>query len=253
MDIGKNSNIGTKRLENQDRVDVLQRDTFALLLLCDGMGGHFGGSLASTITINVFKNEFFTTLPESFDSNNINNFVQWFQNTLEKVKTNMKNAANGDEAKMDMGTTLTGAFVDSKSKTIIIFNIGDSRTFLLTKNGDLHQITKDHNVYNKLVLEDGWSKIDALKFKGWRALTSALGPLKKTKLEIHNVSDHYNIIQMLLSTSDGVHGFLDNMAITQILKTKENPDDTCEILVEQAMLNHSNDNLSAGIIVLDEK
>lgn len=52
-----NTNIGVVREENQDRATVIENNVGTLALLCDGMGGHFGGSLASSITINTFESE----------------------------------------------------------------------------------------------------------------------------------------------------------------------------------------------------
>ena len=52
-----NTNIGVVREENQDRAVVVEGSAATLALLCDGMGGHFGGSLAASITINTFASE----------------------------------------------------------------------------------------------------------------------------------------------------------------------------------------------------
>ena len=50
------TNIGVVRDENQDKANVFENDYVLVAVLCDGMGGHFGGSLASAITIETFKN-----------------------------------------------------------------------------------------------------------------------------------------------------------------------------------------------------
>lgn len=50
------TNIGVVREENQDRAAVFENDYVLVAVLCDGMGGHFGGSIASSIAIETFKN-----------------------------------------------------------------------------------------------------------------------------------------------------------------------------------------------------
>lgn len=52
------TNVGVVRSENQDRAAVFTNDKFTLAILCDGMGGHQGGSFASSITIATFEKEF---------------------------------------------------------------------------------------------------------------------------------------------------------------------------------------------------
>lgn len=55
------TDVGVVRKENQDRAAFFEKGDVALAILCDGMGGHTGGSFASSLTINSFEKEFART------------------------------------------------------------------------------------------------------------------------------------------------------------------------------------------------
>ena len=58
MDYIKATDKGVYREENQDRAEVFENDFVLMAILCDGMGGHFNGSLAASITIETFRERF---------------------------------------------------------------------------------------------------------------------------------------------------------------------------------------------------
>lgn len=241
---------GNYRTENQDKTGVFLSEDVGLFVLCDGMGGHYGGALASNITVNTFNQRFHNTLPLA--ENNINSYVAWFKTTVEIAKQEMTKLGENDEAKLDMGTTVTAAIFSNKEKFLYIFNIGDSRTYVIKKEGDLEQITVDHNLLNRLIREEGFSELKAKKVHYFTALTSALGPQKKTKIEVFDLSYEFDNISGLLATSDGVHGFIDKPSMEMILKKNIEPQEKVELLVNNALENNSTDNASAIFIELNK-
>nr|WP_318030611.1 protein phosphatase 2C domain-containing protein [Mycoplasmopsis bovis] len=199
MDFGRVSEKGTRRLENQDAVAILNNENCTVLLLCDGMGGHYGGAIASSTTVKVFKQRFDNNFPNS-DENDSNIYIKWIRETISACKKEMTKIGDRDEAKLDMGTTVTGALVNSKYKFILIFNIGDSRTYILDNSDQITQATVDHNYLNQLI-SDGISEQEAKKSTNRFSLTSALGPTKNTRLDISTIlSDDYNRVKAIIST-----------------------------------------------------
>ncbi|QSF13442.1 PP2C family serine/threonine-protein phosphatase [Mycoplasma sp. Mirounga ES2805-ORL] len=251
MKYGMKSDVGRVRLENQDRVGIFFNKNITLLILCDGMGGHFGGGLASSTTLNVFDKKFSTNFPVD-KINDPYVISDWFRSTVNSARNEMIKISHNDEAKLDMGTTVTATIIDKENKIIYVFNIGDSRTYVLTRYGEIKQITIDHNLYNKLIAE-GVPPVEAKMNRYHAALTSALGPQKTTKIELFDVSKHYDEISLFLATSDGVHDFIDLPILEQILRSELEPEAKCEELVFEALTNQSTDNCTAGIVVLDNK
>ncbi|MBW0594500.1 serine/threonine-protein phosphatase [Mycoplasmopsis anatis] len=239
---------GDFRDENQDRVEIIEKDNTVLALLCDGMGGHFGGSFASSIAVNVIVNEFLNSFNQNLDDHK-----KWFYDLIDIVKINMKKQSINEEMH-DMGTTLTAALIFRKQKKIIIFNSGDSRTYILNKNDDLIQITVDHNYYNQLI-QEGYDKIVANSQRESKYLTSALGPSKKTTLEVFELNtESYMKTKSILLTSDGIHGFINNDEIELIVKNSDlSLKSRIETILTSAQIANSNDNMSVAIIDFNEE
>ncbi|MGP1451799.1 MAG: PP2C family protein-serine/threonine phosphatase [Metamycoplasmataceae bacterium] len=253
MEFGTKSNVGNYRKENQDRVDIFHNQHFHFLILCDGMGGHYGGSLASSTTISTFRKEF---LGKNFpiDSDNFEDYTFWFKQTIKKCIDEMIKKANGDEAKLDMGTTVTCALVNTKAKILTIFNIGDSRTFILSTDGELKQVTKDQNLLNNLIAEGMNEREAKLAAPNWAALVSALGPYKRRKIAVFNIEKKwYERIYAIITTCDGIHDFVRIPTMEAILNKRNTIGENLEILINEALDNKSTDNVTAGMIVLDNK
>lgn len=64
------SDVGIVRPENQDRVGVAVKGDWVLAMLCDGMGGHYGGSKAASIAIQTFEQYFQNHFDENIDYKN---------------------------------------------------------------------------------------------------------------------------------------------------------------------------------------
>lgn len=235
-----NTNIGVVREENQDRATVIENNVGTLALLCDGMGGHFGGSLASSITINTFESEM-ESLP--IDKTKI---FEWFKNGIKQCKSNMIAEAGNDAMKKDMGTTVTAAIIYKDTKDIFIFNIGDSRTYIF--DGLLHQITVDHNLMNYYIFEENMSEFQAAKLPGAAALTSALGPNKKTNIEAFTIDNSHDRRTIIL-TSDGIHDYITKPNFEMIVSGNGTLFEKTDKLINQAIMGESTDNLT--IIMLE--
>ncbi|MBR2999034.1 MAG: serine/threonine-protein phosphatase [Mycoplasmataceae bacterium] len=238
------TNIGVVREENQDRAAVFENDYVLVAVLCDGMGGHFGGSIASSIAVETFKNRM------NYLRSNEDNVYEWFKETIKKAQQNMILESGNDESKRDMGTTITSAIVFKDRKNIVIFNIGDSRTYLF--DGQLHQITVDHNLMNYYIKNEGISSFEAAKMPGAAALTSALGPSKKTNIEAFNIDENNSPNKrFLLLTSDGIHDYIEKPQIELIMGQNVDMLEKAKVLISEAIKGRSTDNLTVVIVEVD--
>lgn len=235
------SDVGVVRSENQDLAAIFKNKKGVMFaILCDGMGGHMGGSYASKIAISTFEKEFYKNFPSKTNLDNINS---WFKTSIIKSKKEMTNFAKKDRPLLDMGTTLTATVI--LEDEIIVYNIGDSRTYIY--NGLLEQITKDHNLRNFFIKNHGYTEEHAATLMGATALTYALGPKKKMMIDTYRV-ERDDSIKFIILTSDGIHDYISKPNFEKIIMANESIELKAEVLIKQAIKGKSADNLTVAIV-----
>ncbi|UUD36409.1 protein phosphatase 2C domain-containing protein [Mycoplasmopsis citelli] len=249
MIIASKSIKGNYRSKNDDRIGVFENEWATLAILCDGIGGYSGGDIAANIVVSEFGINF----QKEFKFTEFTQIEQWVDKTVFKCRSLIKKAALQNKITQNMGTTLTGAIILPTQQKALLFNSGDSRVYILTKNKNLIQATKDNNVENKLI-EEGHSIEVAKKNPLASYLTSAVGLNIKTTIHFEEIeSEIYQKIAKFLITSDGVHSFLYLMELQHILNMELTPNEQIDELLERATLAESTDNISAIIIDMEHK
>lgn len=120
-----------------------------------------------------------------------------------------------------------------RSRTAHLFQVGDSRIWRLRDN-KLECLTRDHS-----------RTIGA----GRQVLTRAMGG--DTRLEVDYASSDLAVGDIYILTSDGVHGFLSRARMQGILRATEKPEVAAQTLVEAALANGSDDNVSCQVLHVD--
>jgi protein phosphatase len=139
-----------------------------IYVVCDGMGGHSAGEVASHMAVNTLQAFFNEHWQAQFPSANV--IAEGILLANEVIyDTNQKNASSGSGR---MGTTLVMALVQNTK--VAIAHVGDSRIYRVTRKGGLEQLTVDHEVgqqaiQNGLDPKIAYSRPDAYQ------LTQALG------------------------------------------------------------------------------
>ncbi|UWD34739.1 serine/threonine-protein phosphatase [Mycoplasma cottewii] len=241
---------GNYRKNNQDYLGYSKSiDGCFLAILCDGMGGHAKGEIASKTAVESFIERFEKT---TFNNKSEQEINQWFDDTLSYSIEAMKVAAQDCPKKSDMGTTLS-AIIFTNNKAYVI-NIGDSRVYKFSDNR-LKQITIDQNLmnsnYDPEKIKERAQKLYGSRFNEmtyWKILTSALGPNKKMKPDNYVIDEIKGVYCL---TSDGVHDYVDSQTFVDFLEIRSSLKSKTKNIVKFAMGNLSTDNLS--IIIIEVK
>jgi serine/threonine protein phosphatase PrpC len=124
---------------NEDSVGVFENDGNSLCVLCDGLGGHGMGDVASSLVVKVFESQFSKNIkPEKFLS-------ETFMASQDILLAEQK--ARNAERKMKT----TGVALITNGKNAYIGHVGDSRLYVFSKN-TVKQRTLDHSIPQMLVL-----------------------------------------------------------------------------------------------------
>jgi len=145
------TDTGRVRAHNEDA--YLIDDALGLFAVADGVGGHGGGSEASLLCVTelpqLLRTELSNKTEASTDATDAHQKTLKLQSqlnaSLSAVNEQVFQAGAEMEAEGRMGTTLTGGlFLNNGSA--LIFNVGDSRTYVY-RNNELSQVTIDQSWY----------------------------------------------------------------------------------------------------------
>ena len=135
------TDVGRLKSDQEDSVLILQHPKnkdFKMMVVADGMGGHDAGEIASSFITTHIMQWFEAINPDFYKAEYTKQLEQDFQKVIMKINSMMYDEFHGKS-----GSTFVGAIVND-SKTIIS-NVGDSRAYVVTKNG-LEQVTDDHSI-----------------------------------------------------------------------------------------------------------
>ncbi len=246
VSIGASSHAGVRK-ENQDYhayyfpKEKSEKSKGILLALADGMGGRAGGSLASKIAVNTLIKEYYGD-----STNDINESLR-----LAFLEANNEIRSRGDkDIKLQgMGTTLTAVVL--KNRRIYYAHVGDSRAYNI--DGEkISQITEDHSLMASLIKAGGITKEDAMKHPDSNVITRAVGIDSELKVDVSKNPIKIKKGQYILLCCDGLYRVVSDQEILHMVYEYSKPEIICEKLVEKAIDNGSQDNITVLLARVDK-
>ena len=229
-----------------------QKETDRLFILCDGMGGHEAGEIASSTVCTAMSHSIFESVPDAeggFSDDHLRKAIDDAFDALDALPL-------GDvSAEKKMGTTMT--FLKFHDKGCTIAHMGDSRVYHIRpgKGRDDTTIlfkTNDHSLVNDLIKVGELTPEEAKQSRQKNIITRAMQP----KMERHPKPDIYHTVDIkpgdyFYMCSDGM---LEQMEDENLLFnfSEATGDDENKIKILTQATSQNLDNHSAIIIhVLD--
>ncbi len=226
---GARTDVGYVREHNEDSLLVRP----PLYVVCDGMGGHEAGEVASEIAVRELERH----APKSPDA-------EALRNAVDEANLAIIRAVSEGIGREGMGTTCTAALLEGDH--LVIAQCGDSRAYLLHA-GRLQQLTRDHSLVADLI-ERGEIRPEEARGHPWRSyITRALGLDPRIHADTYELSVAAD--DRLLLCSDGLYSMVEDDRIAQILSSNPRPQQAADALVEAALQAGGSDNVS--VIVVD--
>lgn len=243
LEIAAKTDPGCVRPNNEDNLAVLEN--LGLLVVCDGMGGHSSGEVASQIateTVKEFANKFLggdkQMLPEGGNAS-LSPRGRQLEYFIKTANTMIFEKARAFPKDHGMGTTIVAALVDPKSATVA--HVGDSRLYLM-RSGQLQLLTEDHSLVMDQVRRGLISLADAEKSSIQNILTRALG----TEAEVVvDVQEHPLLPgDVLLLCSDGLTKHVGEAEISATLRELKPVGELADVLIKKAKDGGGSDNVT---------
>lgn len=232
--------VGLVRKANEDSIGSLTKDKTngygEVFVVCDGMGGHVGGAIASKTAVDCIL-QYFEGSPSS-------NPIIALEKSISFANMQIYAKAMHDVSLKGMGTTCTVLL--NKGDNIYIAHVGDSRIYLNTDN-KLYRLTKDHSFVQSLVDAGQLEDSEMEKHPRKNELTRALGISQDVDVEIAENPISSKNGDTFLMCSDGLCGLVNDATIANTMRTTADGQ-TVNDLIELAENAGGNDNISVTII-----
>lgn len=221
---------GLKRDSNQD--NFLINQDLGIFIVADGMGGHFGGEVASAIAVATVEEVFRDPRSQNMSARELLNhaFLEASHRIFDKAL---------EEPKLSgMGTTMVMGYL--KNNTFYVANVGDSRCYLF-KKPHLWQLTEDHSLINEQIRSGIMSEDQAKAVVGRNVITRSVGFERDVTPDI--VEKEITSGEVYLLCSDGLSSLVADEKINEIMNSGF-ASQIVERCVEQALNNGGDDNVT---------
>jgi serine/threonine protein phosphatase PrpC len=223
----------------------IEKHNLSLFCIFDGHGGDF--------VSKYLKENFASNLHKNIKINYSLNFRNILKTSIESIDKELEKLKEAENC----GSTGTIVVLDNNS--VYCANVGDSKCFYINKKNNAFQLTEDHNCSNQKEKEELKKKgiiIFQNRVFGSLSLTRTFGDtqLKKDGIEcnpyIKKIFLDRDEVKYIIIASDGIWDAVNKEKLMEIYKEVENgtSKEFCNKLVDFAMNNGSNDNISCIVL-----
>ena len=225
--VGARTDVGRARERNEDSF----LSAPPLYAVADGLGGHRGGNVASSLAMRV--------LSEIAEPGNWGQLAE----QIREANRAILDQARDDRTLSGMGTTVTAAFMDNHE--LHLAHVGDSRGYLL-REGEISQITEDHTLVHRMVQEGKITAAEAEHHPQRSIVVRALGVEDPVEVDEFTVAVQEG--DRVLLCSDGLYSMVPDEQIKDVLLSTQDPQQACDRLVEMANEGGGLDNITVVIL-----
>jgi serine/threonine protein phosphatase PrpC len=240
------TDVGKKRDHNED--NLVADGEAGLFVVCDGMGGHAAGEVASAIAVatireTVTRNRDLLAQYRSGEGQvDRYEILQMLEHIVQTACSRIHETAQQDHQKRGMGTTMSMLLILGGRG--FVAHVGDSRIYLIRDAG-VHQLTEDHSLVNELVRRGKMRRdeVEGSPYAEYKnAVTRAVGVYPSVEADTLD----FDILpgDQFLLCSDGLHFYLKDEIITGAFAGEELTVVTRQ-LIDLANAGGGHDNITA--------
>jgi eukaryotic-like serine/threonine-protein kinase len=228
------TDVGCVRDGNEDAVSIVfVPDGGVVATLCDGMGGHAAGEVASDLAVKTIVEH-----AAQLDT------AAALVSAVDAANRRIRRAMSRDRALQGMGTTCVVLRLHGQSA--LCAHVGDSRAYLV-RDGGIYRLTEDHSHVRDLVRDGALADQDARHHPDKNVILRALGPAEHVEATTFAAPLALRAGDRFLLSSDGLHDLADDQEFLPALAI-EDPEQSCAALIALARDRGAPDNVSVCIV-----
>lgn len=233
------TDVGCKRKANEDWMASFKSPNGLVAVVCDGMGGHVGGQVASHTAVEAIERYMMQQRDESPR--------ELIVNAVNAANTAILNRAAIQPELTGMGSTCVMLLV--RDDKVYIGSVGDSRVYLI-RNHRIKQLTVDQSYVQMLVDAGSITPDEAERHPRKNEITNALGLPNMQPATVLPQPISPEAGDCFLLCSDGLSGMVANDEICNIVskQSQMSQQQRVEELVERAKQNGGLDNITCQIV-----
>jgi protein phosphatase len=241
------SDSGRKRKHNEDAVSA--DDALGLYVVCDGVGGHAKGEIASREAaeqvasyLRAQKSVLDAYLALPADQADTQKVRRLLESAVQNACYMIFGIAEMDPTHTGMATTISALLLLGRSA--FLAQVGDSRIYLV-RSGIATQLTEDHTLVNAKLKQGLITREQAETMKNKNVITRAVGHRDYVEVDLFEVllgpGDRF------LLCSDGLHGYLEPGEIERVMASGT-LEDAPQRFVQLANDRGGKDNISVVVV-----
>ena len=249
--VGAKTDVGLKRPHNEDSLGV--EPELGLFVVCDGMGGHNAGEVASRLAVDVVR-EHLRAAPTqgdlgsgrydprfSLSTNRLASAIRLANDTVYRAAASRSDYEG-------MGTTIVAALLDGP--VVSIAHVGDSRMYVV-RGGELTKLTEDHSLVAEQVRRGLLTEEEAEHSPQQNIITRAIG--MEATIEVTVNESTLIPGDCLLLCSDGLTRGVRPTEILDAIQTAPDPQTASDQLVALANQAGGEDNTTVIVIMTRQR
>ena len=245
MRIWEKTDQGVIRKENQDACAANTFGVYTVAVVCDGMGGAKAGAVASSEATGIFMDALRHTLEESMTEEQIR---QAGLDAAAQANAALYERSRAEDTCRGMGTTLVAAVC--RKDRALLFNVGDSRCYLINAAG-IRALTRDHSLVEDLLENGDITQEEARTHPNRNLITRAVGTERTVLCDTFDVTllpgDH------LLLCSDGLVNTVSDQEILYEVIHEEQKETCLDRMLEISIDRGAPDNVTMILLEYEEE
>lgn len=229
------TNRGLVRSNNED--NYLNRSEIGLFIVCDGLGGHAAGEIASQLAVDTIRSRI----------EGVGDPERQLSEAINEANRKILRDQQTHPERIGMGTTLSALWLaDPKGEIGWIGHIGDSRVYRCRED-QLDQLTEDHSPVYRLYKEGSLDKDQLRHHPQKNLIERSLGLGPTIQCDIFTI-DLQPGDRFLLCT-DGLSDCVSDEEIREVCRTTS-LDQLCPTLIQKAIDFGGYDNITIVVVEL---